>query len=304
MTGASIGVDDKWVVDGLRLVIGIVILCYASVQDVRTRKVQNGAWIVLAGAALILLPVQLSADGESLSYALVSLPILAILADVYWEGREGSTAAKYGPPAKYSIAVVLIVALGYAWGSSSYFQHMLAIPVMMLVFVAMYMADIIRGGADAKALLSLAILFPVYPALGGFPLLHGATDASQLFFPFSFVVLINAAIITAFAPIYYSIRNMASGDTRFPQLFLGYRTEASEAREKHVWLMERMDGSQHEYFARPRHGEDLDKELGLLVSAGHTRIWITPKIPFIVPMAASLVFSAVIGNLIFLVSSV
>ncbi len=295
--------DDKWVIDALRLVIGIAILGYASVQDVRTRRVQNGPWIVLAVAALVLIPIQLIADGKSLTYVLVIVPIIAILADVYWDGKEGSTMTRYGPAVKYSIGIIAIVALGYAWGSSSYFQHLLAIPVMMLFVVAMYMSDIIRGGADAKALLSLAILFPVYPALGGFPLLHGDTGTAQLFFPFAFVILINAAIMTALMPIVFLSRNIASREMKFPQSLLGYRAEHSQLKGKHVWLMERMEGGEHVIYARPKRDEDLDKEVDLLVKSGRTRLWITPKIPFIVPMLASLVFSAVIGNLIFLLTS-
>jgi len=296
-------VDDKWVIDALRLAIAIVILGYASIQDVRTRRVDNASWKILAAAALILLPVQLVADGESLAYMLVVVPILAILADVYWDGKEGSVMAKYGPAAKYSIGIIALVALGYIWGVSPYFQHLLAIPVMMLFVVAMYMSDIIRGGADAKALVSLAILFPVYPALGGFPLLHGDTGTAQLFFPFSFVILINAAIMTALMPIVFLSRNIASRELKFPQSLLGYKVDHSQLKGRHVWLMERMEAGEHLVFTRPRREEDLDKEVDLLVASGHTRLWITPKIPFIVPMLASLVFSAVIGNLIFLLGS-
>jgi preflagellin peptidase FlaK len=296
-------VDQEWAIDALRLAIGIVILSYASVLDVRTRRVNNAPWMVLAAAAIILLPVQLVVDGESLAYVLVAVPILAILADVYWDGKEGSTTAKYGPAAKYSIGIIAMVALGYTWGASPYFQHLLAIPVMMLFVVAMYMSDIIRGGADAKALLSLAIMFPVYPALGGFPLLHGDTGTAQLFFPFSFVILINAAIMIALMPIVFLSRNISSRELMFPQSLLGYKADHSQLKGKHVWLMERMEAGEHIVYTRPRREEDLDKEIDLLVASGHTRLWITPKIPFIVPMLASLVFSAVIGNLIFLLSS-
>jgi preflagellin peptidase FlaK len=296
-------VEQKWIIDALRVVIGIVILAYASVQDVRTRRVQNAAWMVLAAIALVLLPIQLVADGESLTYLLVTIPILAILADIYLDHEEGSRMAKYGPAAKYSIGIIAIVALGYAWGTRPYFQHLLAMPVMMLFIVAMYMSDVIRGGADAKALISLAVLFPVYPALGGFPLLEGNADTAQLFFPFSFVILINAAIMTAIMPIVFLSRNLASRDIKFPQSLLGYRVEHSQLRNKHVWLMERMNGEMHEFFARPKQDENLENEVDLLVRAGHTRLWITPKIPFIVPLLASLVFSAVIGNLIVLLAS-
>jgi len=299
MTGQSIRVDDKWVIDALRLLIAIVILSYASIQDVRTRKAQNALWIVLAAAALILLPVQLVADGESLAYVLVVVPILAILADVYWDGKEDSAMARYGPWAKYSMWFIATVALGYAWVDRLYFQHLLAIPVMMFFFVVMYMLGLIRGGADAKAMISLAILFPLYPALGGFPLLHGSTGSAQLLFPFAFVILFTAAIITALTPIYYLSRNLASRDMKFPQSLFGYKAEHSQLKGKHVWLMERMEGGEHVIYVRPKKDEDLEKEIDLLVRSGHTRLWITPMIPFLVPMLLSLVFSTVVGNLIF-----
>lgn len=295
--------DDKWVIDAIRLTVGVVILSYAAVQDVKTRRVRNAPWLILAVVALILLPVQLVADGESLWYLLVMVPILAILADVYWDSEEGTASAKYGPVAKYAAGIATVIVLGYAWGTKPYFQHLLAVPVMMLFIVVMYFFDVIRGGADAKALLSLAILFPVYPALGGFPILHGDTGTAQLFFPFSFVILINAAIMTALAPIVFLARNISSGEMTFPQSLLGYKVDSSQLKGKHVWLMERMVDGQHVTYTRPKRDEDLEKEIGLLVGSGHSRLWVTPKIPFIVPMLASLLFSAVIGNLVFLFSS-
>jgi preflagellin peptidase FlaK len=207
--------------------------------------------------------------------------------------------ARYGPWAKYSMWFIATVALGYAWVDRLYFQHLLAIPVMMFFFVVMYMLGLIRGGADAKAMISLAILFPLYPALGGFPLLHGSTGSAQLLFPFAFVILFTAAIITALTPIYYLSRNLASRDMKFPQSLFGYKAEHSQLKGKHVWLMERMEGGEHVIYVRPKKDEDLEKEINLLVRSGHTRLWITPMIPFLVPMLLSLVFSTVVGNLIF-----
>jgi preflagellin peptidase FlaK len=292
-------VEHEWVIDALRLVIGIVILGYASVKDMRERKVPNAPWIVLAVTALILLPVQVVADGESLSYLLIMVPILAIFADVYWDGKEGSAVARYGPAAKYSIGIIALVALGYTWGTNSYFQHLLAVPVMMLFIVAMYLTDLIRGGADAKALLSLAVLFPIYPVLGGFPLFQGGTPAVQLLFPFVFVILIYASIANSLLFIYFLLRNVASGDLKLPQALLGFKLDHSKITGRHVWLMERIEDGEHVVYVRPRHEENLEKEVDLLVASGHTRLWVTPMTPLVLLMWASLIFSSIFGNLIF-----
>jgi hypothetical protein len=76
--------------------------------------------------------------------------------------------------------------------------------------------------------------------------------------------------------------------------------EAAEIAGKHVWLMESIVGGEHVTHARPRRQEDLRSDIELLVNSGYKRIWVTPKIPFIVPMLASLVLTTVIGNLLFL----
>ncbi len=295
--------EQEWIIDALRVGIAFVVLAYASFKDLRERRVPNAPWIILAIIGLVLLPVQISADESSLEYALVVVPVLAILTDVYWDGREGSWAARYGPYMKYAIAIAAVIVLGYAWGTNSYFQYLLAVPIMMLFIVVLYMTDVIRGGADAKALLSLAILFPRYPSLGDLPWLDAAGGAGQLLFPFSLVILINAAIITALMALVFLAKNIAAGDRRFPQAFLGYRMETSRLKGKHVWLMERIENGTHSIYSRPRSEEDLEREVALLNQAGLTKVWITPKIPFIVPMLASLIFSAVVGNLLFLLTS-
>ena len=67
--------------------------------------------------------------------------------------------------------------------------------------------------------------------------------------------------------------------------------------------MERMEGGEHVFYVRPKKHEDLEKEIDLLVRSGHTRLWATPMLAFFVALLASLVFSAVVGNLIFLLTS-
>lgn len=273
----------------------IIVLAYASVLDWRTRRVPNTYWIALSLVGLALIPIQLLADEKDLKFLLIMVPILVILSDVYWGSEEGPLA-KYMTVAKYAVAVVAIVALAYLWGTDGYFQHFLAVPIMMLLIVAMYMLDVIRGGADAKALLSLSILFPFYPVLGSFPILHSDAPSAEIIFPFSFVILITAAVLVVLLPLGFLAKNLASRDFQFPLAFLGYRMESAEIGKSHVWLMERIQDGRHVTSTRTRRDEDLGKEVEALSEAGYKRIWVTPKIPFIVPMTASIILSAVIGN--------
>jgi preflagellin peptidase FlaK len=282
----------------------VIVLAYASMLDWRTRRVPNVYWIALSLAGLALIPIQLLVDEMDLKYLLITVPILVILSDVYWSSEEGGPLDKYMPFAKYAVAAVAIVALAYLWGTDEYFQHFLALPIMMLFIVILYMLDIIRGGADAKALLSLTILFPFYPALGSLPFLHSDTPSAEIVFPFSFVILVTAAVVVVVLPLGFLAKNIASKDFEFPLAFVGYRMDSAKIGQNHVWLMERIQDGRHVSSTRTRRDEDLGKEVDALSKAGYKRIWVTPKIPFIVPITVSIVLSTVIGNWLFYLFSI
>jgi len=284
----------------VQFLASFAILAYASFLDWRTRKVPNAFWIVLAVIAVALMCARVLVDEAPLEYLLVLVPILVILSDVYLDVETEGTLAKVAPWLKYGIAIASVVVLAYLWGDDTYFQRLLAVPVLMVIIVLMYMLDVIRGGADAKALMSLAIMFPFYPSFAGMPFIVPAAEVADLVFPFAFVVLVNAAIVVVFLPLAFLVKNLAAGEFQFPQALLGYRMDTNEAKGRFVWLMERVEDGKHVTYTRPRRDEDLDAEIDLLIKEGHSRVWVTPKVPFIIPITISLVFSVVVGNLIFL----
>jgi preflagellin peptidase FlaK len=289
-------VDAQEAVTALQLVCSLAILCYASVLDWRTRKVGNSLWLLLSALAMALMVARVAADEAPPEYLLVLVPILAVLADVYGPSSESGGWTRALPVAAYAVAIATTVYLGYLWADDTYFAHLLTAPVMMMAVVVMYMLDIVRGGADAKALMALSIMFPFYPHIGRLPLVAADDAYAEVLFPFSFVVLVTAAVIVAFAPVAFAVKNLAAGEFEMPYAFLGYKLDAGEAKSRKVWLMERMEDGVHRRFTRPRREEDLPAEADRLVSAGHRRLWVTPKIPFIVPMTLGLAFTAVVGS--------
>jgi preflagellin peptidase FlaK len=291
-------VDSAESVNALRLALSLSILAYASFLDLKTRKVPNIYWIGLGVAGLGLILVQLYVDEMPIEYLLVFVPILAILADVYLGSEEETTRAKLTTFGKYALALGSILVLAYRYGGDEYFQHLLAIPIIMLFVVIMYMLDIVRGGADAKALISLSILFPFYPAFGSIPFIHGETSAAETLLPFSFSILVNAAIIVALTPLVFLARNLSRREFAFPLGLLGYKLDTADIANKHVWLMESIVDGKLVTHARPRRHEDQKADIELLASSGHKRVWVTPKIPFIVPMFVSLILTAVVGNVL------
>lgn len=293
--------DSAESINALRLVLSLSVLAYASFLDLRTRKVPNVYWIGLGVAGLGLILVQLYVDDMPIEYLLVFVPILAILADVYLGSEEETTRAKLTTFGKYALALGSILALAYQYGGDEYFQHLLAIPIIMFFVVVMYMLDIVRGGADAKALISLSILFPFYPAFGSLPFIHGETSAAETLLPFSFSILVNAAIIVALTPLVFLARNLSRKEFAFPLGLLGYKLDTAEIANKHVWLMESIMDGKLVTHVRPRKQEDQKADIELLASSGYKRVWVTPKIPFIVPMLVSLILTTVVGNILLLI---
>lgn len=290
--------DSAESINALRLVLSLSVLAYASFLDLRTRKVPNVYWIGLGVAGLGLILVQLYVDDMPIEYLLIFVPILAILADVYLGSEEETTRAKLTTFGKYALALGSILALAYQYGGDEYFQHLLAIPIIMLFVVVMYMLDIVRGGADAKALISLSILFPFYPAFGSLPFIHGETSAAETLLPFSFSILVNAAIIVALTPLVFLARNLSRKEFAFPLGLLGYKLDTAEIANKHVWLMESIMDGKLVTHVRPRKQEDQKADIELLASSGYKRVWVTPKIPFILPMLVSLILTTVVGNIL------
>lgn len=280
----------------IRVAAAITVLAYASLLDLRTRSVENKYWIALSLLGIGLLSVQTYTDDQPIEYLLVLAPIVLILADVFIEPNISERGARNLAVAEYLSSTVLVVLLAMQYGSESYFQHLVAVPAMMLFIVLLYMLDAIRGGADAKALISLAILFPFYPVIGKFPVLATEEASFEVFVPFAFAILVTAAIVVALTPIGFLLRNLANKELKFPQALLGFKMDVESARGSHVWLMERVVEGRNVVYSRPKGEEELGKELDLLEKAGHKRVWVTPKIPFMVPILIGLVVCVLLGN--------
>ncbi|SEQ75471.1 A24 family peptidase [Natrinema salaciae] len=111
------------------------------------------------------------------------------------------------------------------------------------------------GGADAKALLVLAVLFPTVPeyALGSvaLPLAETSSLAEPTTIrPFSFTILTNAVLVGIALPLALAVRNAAAGRIA-PVMFVGWPVSWERIPTSHGRLLETPSG-------RSRGGLDLD----------------------------------------------
>lgn len=144
------------------------------------------------------------------------------------------------------------------------------------------------GGADAKALMVLAALAPWPPARG--QALQPALDA-----------LANGALAMALVPAVFLVANVARGHLAFPAALLGTPRPLEAARRSHVWPMQVADpatprGLRWRYWQRI--GGGLEAEYEALERAGVQRVWVTPKVPFLVPLACGWAVAWTHGNLL------
>jgi len=186
--------------DLLRL-IAVPALGWAAWRDVRTRRLPNRLWTPLVAIGLFTLVVD----------AVGHLP-MTTLDDRLFFVRVG-------------VSLLLLVPLAYGlWWFGGF------------------------GGADAKALMTLAVLFPTYPVF------YLATDAYPLVATtlgvFSLTILTNAVLVGLAYPLYLGVRNALRGD-RSLVMFVGRRTDVAALAHEHGRLFEDGEGF-------TRHGLDVD----------------------------------------------
>ena len=219
-------------------------------------------------------------------------------------GRAGVCVFEDGvnvaPLALYAAGFAILGWMTYRYHSDLYFWQLMIVPIMFLVLILLYQFDVIKGGADAKALIALAIMFPTYPQIGPLPLIAIPFETAQFVLPFPLLVLFNAAVLTLSVPVALLALNIARRQFRFPAMAFGYVMPVAEARTRYVWPMERVENGERKFSVFPGPSEDTAADLDRLAELGAQEVWVTPKVPFLIPITASLAFSVVVGNIIFL----
>jgi preflagellin peptidase FlaK len=316
--------------DLLRL-LAVPVFAWAAYRDVRTRRVPNRTWAPL-----------------------LVVGFLALVWDA-WLATGLSAYEQQFFVIRVVLSLGLVAPLGYVFWRLGGF-----------------------GGADAKAVITLAVVVPVYPT---FYLTSGAYPA---YMPplgvFSLTVLSNTVLIGLFYPLALAVRNLPNGELT-PAMFIGRPVAIDDLLSEYGRLLETTEGftrrgldidalrmylrwrgvSFAELRANPdryRHPipterndpgdgsiaaderaltdggtavaadetvvpavrpldewgaerfldehsaygttpEQLREGLETLTAAGREQVWITPGIPFIVPMFVGLLVAFTFGDLLF-----
>ena len=170
--------------------------------------------------------------------------------------------------------------------------YLLFIPMMIGLVYVFFQMRLIFGGADAKALMAIAILAPLEPAIEQFPLWKGSI------MPFSWSIFSNSIIIFLFIPLSLLIFNIAKRNIQFPYALLGYKMKISKAREEFVWPLEKIVNGKRKFVYMPK-DFDVNDEYDEFEKNGITEVWVTPKIPFMIPLLIGFIVAFIFGDILF-----
>ena len=231
-------IDTSTILDIVRLIVGIIILSYASYTDIKTRIASNKLWIIMSLIGIILLITQ---------YLTIGFENIMIL---------------------------------------------IFIPIMIGFVYLLFQLRLLFGGADAKAIMAITILLPFQPKIYQLPLWE------QSFMPASWTVFVDSLIIFLFIPIFLLIYNLTQKNIKLPHALLGYKMKIQTAKEKFVWPLEKIHEGKTKLIIRPKEF-DTQEEYNEFEKQGITEIWVTPKIPFMIPLLLGFIFTFIFGDILY-----
>lgn len=203
---------------------------------------------------------------------------------------------------KYMLLASLPIT-AYQLATSNYLmiQYTVAGFFVLMVITLSYVLYLIGayGGADAKAIMCLAAIFPFYPTFNGFPLLNQG-------FSFAFSTLANSVIAAPFLLIFMFLRNLTREGWRELKgnvlyYFTGYRAEVKNLPKFHN-LLEFVD--ENGEFKRVRRAVEPDEDMIERVKkSGVEKVWVTPSLPFLIFLTAGYIVAFIFGDLLYLVIS-
>ena len=189
------------------------------------------------------------------------------------------------------LAGLIILIVQYWIDGLQEWTYLLFIPIFMVLIYLLFYVGLIFGGADAKALMALSILAPFWPSL-----IKPLPSFSMM--PFPWVIFTNSIILFLLIPPALFIYNAVKGEIELPYALLGYRMEIEKAKEKFVWPLEKFDGNRRRLVIMPKEF-DATEQLNELEKRGLKKVWVTPKIPFMIPLLIGFVISFFYGDILF-----
>ena len=294
--------------------VGVLFLgmAWAAWMDHKDRRVPNEHWIVWAKPAIFLWGLDLMVQGADWTIYLTAFGVVAY-AGVSVFGRPTLRDARAGSGMdRVFIAWYLVSVIGFIAGAIRY-QATSPIEVILgdgdelgmlwwrtaSVFLVIFVIDVVwrlrllHGGADAKALMWVALVFPSWATVPT-PLSSVMGD-TLVALPVAVALLMWGGLAFLLIPFIMLILNIKKGSLRsFGDLRLAWhatKIPIDEVLQRHVWMltttMVRPDG-EGEVIHRSRaprrtpNEEELQQQIMTLKALGVEDVWVSFKMPLLV----------------------
>lgn len=290
-------------VDAQLLTLGVG-LALATAADARTREVPDRLWQIAAGLGAALGAGLLVSDGPGPVLVWLLVAGFALQHLFPWDERwDGGSSRLPGiiETVLYVGTGAILFGAGWAYGLGGDGVPIAALALYGTVLLARGLFELraLYGGADAKAVITVGILLPLWstPFVGQVPTL----SAVMAVVPFALTALIDAAVLALLVPIALAIRNGRRREFSFPKGFLGMYIPTEQLAVRYVSLYhprweggrapEEPDTSEQDRELRVRQAADLREQ-------GIGRVWVVPQIPLVLFLALGAGVALLFGNIV------
>ena len=319
-------VDSDLILGWARMAVLTLCMAWAAWFDHKERKVSNEHWIVWTKPIVFIWTLDLLMQQPHWSVWLTASGLLAYasgsvigrptLRDVRAGNRLDQIVLVW-----YLLSVIGIIAAGFRFASTSpldvlvgdaspeaalWWSYVGALFTILIIDLA-WRLRFIHGGADAKALMWVTLLFPSWDSV---PVSYTtAMEEAVLHLPPSLSLLIWGGFLFILIPFVLFFRNIVSGSVKnFSDLTMAWMAlcvPLKEVRERHVWLltdtMEMPNGEvvlNHRRRAPRRTPTDVEmnEHIERLEIFGAERIWVSLKLPLLLFLFPAIVPLWLIGD--------
>ena len=295
-----------------RVAVLLLGMGWAAWMDHKTRRVVNEHWIVWAKPAIFIWALDLMVQGADwtiyltasavIAYASVSVfgrPTIKDALNGSWMDRTFlfwyavSTVGLVAGALQYQTTTPLEVvlddgeALGMLWWKTA------SLLLVVLFIDLAWRLRLLHGGADAKALMWVTLVFPTWAAV---PLpFSNMAEVSVIALPVSIALLIWGGLAFLLIPVVMLVLNFKRGDVRsIGDLRLAWHASMMSLEDvprRHVWMltdtMAMPNGELRVVHATraPRKtptDEALADHIARLSTLGVEKVWVSHKMPLLV----------------------
>ena len=319
------GLTSEAILGWTRVAVLTLGLGWAAWMDHKERRVKNEHWMTWVKPALFIWALDLIAQGADWSIYLTASAVVAYAStsiigrptfnDLLAGNRMDwiisiwyvfSLAGLIGGAIKYSEVSPVDVLLGNESGMGALWWSTLLGLMTILIIDLAWRFRLIHGGADAKALMWVAILIPNWSTM---PLISENTADSLVTLPPALAILMWGGLTFLLIPFILLLNNLLSSNvSSFSDLRLSWHASKmpiNKVADSHVWLltalMQLPDGTTKVYHKNraPRRTpseEELINSIKELENQGVDEVWVSHKLPLLVFLFPAIIPLALLGD--------